>query len=43
MLRFLTPGGFDMWLEEFAGLTAPTPEALGAIGKKYGLGLLPSV
>ena len=42
-LVFITPGGFEKCLEEFAGLTAPTPEALGAIGKKYGLDLLPSV
>jgi len=39
-LVFITPGGFEKCLEEFAGLPAgapPAPETLASIGQKYGL------
>jgi len=37
---FITPGGFEKCLEEFARLphnTPPAPETLVAIGKRFGL------
>jgi quercetin dioxygenase-like cupin family protein len=43
-LVFITPGGFEKCLEEFARLPAgqpPAPETLVAIGQKYGLEFLP--
>ncbi len=39
-IMFITPGGFEKCLEEFARLPAgqpPAPETIVAIGKKYGL------
>jgi len=39
-LVFMTPGGFEKCLEEFARLPAgapPTPETIVAIGQKYGV------
>jgi len=39
-LMFITPGGFEKCLEEFARLPAgqaPAPETIVAIGQKYGL------
>jgi len=43
-LVFITPGGFEKCLEEFARLPAgqpPAPETMVAIGQKYGLQFLP--